>query len=98
MPISDGSAAEQPESHLEQYAVGGLNGLYYIPNYLEPCQQDSLSETICSSKSRWTQVTNQRSNRLRVTLLHAIHLLAAAMELHPPGLGPKTAELWWNST
>lgn len=98
MPISCDSAAEQPESHLNQYAVDGLEGLYYIPNYLESCQQDSLLEHIRSSKSRWTQVTKQPSNNLHATLLHAICLLAAAMELHSPGFRPKTAELWRDST
>ena len=78
MPVPVGSSPEQ--SHLQnikKYAVGGLNGLYYIPNYLEPCQQDSLLENIRSSKSRWTQVTKQHSNSLHAILRHAICVLAA---------------------
>lgn len=62
MPVLGDSCAQQPKLPLEQYAVGGLNGLYYIPNYLEPCQQRSLLENMHSSKSRWTQVIEHMSH------------------------------------
>ena len=76
MPVSDGSAAEQPETLFNQYAIGDLNGIYYIPSYLEACQQDSLLENIRSSRSRWTQVIKQRTNSLQATPLHVTCLLA----------------------
>lgn len=64
MPVLGDSCAQQPKAPLEHYAVGGLNGLCYIPNYLEPCQQRSLLENMQCSNSRWTQVLKQLSCHL----------------------------------
>ena len=47
---------DAPCLSLDQYIVGDLRGLHYIPDYLSSAQQKSLLESICSSKSSWTQV------------------------------------------
>ncbi|KAL3137413.1 hypothetical protein ABBQ32_006934 [Trebouxia sp. C0010 RCD-2024] len=60
MPVLEDSCAEQTETPLQQYCLTGLNGLYYIPHYLESTQQNCLLESIRSSKSRWTQVSGRR--------------------------------------
>lgn len=76
MPVSGVSAAEQPETLLNQHAIGGFYGIYYIPSYLEACQQDSLLENIRSSRSRWTQVIKQRTNSLQPVFMSLACLLA----------------------
>ena len=59
MPVSEDSSAGQTETPLQQHCLAGLNGLYYIPDYLDSTQQCRLLENIRSSKSRWTQVIKQ---------------------------------------
>ena len=95
MPASDGSAAEQPEAPPKQYNVTSLHGLYYIPDYLTPCQQDSLLESIRSSKSRWTEVINLLS---RPGFLYFTSTVGFVLQQpQSAGLRPKAAELWRDS-
>ena len=56
MPVLEDSSVKQAETPVQQYSLTGLNGLYYIPEYLDSIQQNCLLENIRSSKSRWTQV------------------------------------------
>ena len=95
MPVSVGSAAEQPESPLKQYNVTGLHGLYYIPDYLAPCHQDSLLESIRSSKTRWTEVINLLSRPGFLYFTSTVGWLL--QQPHSAGLRPKAAELWRDS-
>lgn len=60
MPVSEDSSAGQTETPLQQHCLAGLNGLYYIPDYLDSTQQCRLLENIRSSKSRWTQVSGRK--------------------------------------
>ena len=45
-----------PDLDLEQFRVGSLPSLFYIPDFLPKVQQDSLEQKITSAKAQWTQV------------------------------------------
>ncbi|DBA81119.1 hypothetical protein WJX79_009076 [Trebouxia sp. C0005] len=57
MPISEAYLIRQPQSHRSLQA---LEGLHYIPNYLNESQHDRLLKDVHSSKSKWTQVSGRR--------------------------------------
>lgn len=58
MPASDVPTAV--DKLLLLHSLAGLSGLHYIHDYIESSQQECLLNSICSSKSRWTQVSGRR--------------------------------------
>ena len=69
MPISEAYLIRQPQSHRSLQA---LEGLHYIPNYLNESQHDRLLKDVHSSKSKWTQVSHRlgfsRSSQLGLSI------------------------------
>ncbi len=53
MPVSDAYLIRHPQLHR---SLHNLDGLFYIPDYLNESHQDRLLKDVYSSKSKWTQV------------------------------------------
>lgn len=45
---------------LEQFRVGLLNSLYYVPDYVAEAEEASLLREVQGAKARWTQVSGRR--------------------------------------
>ena len=65
-----------PDLDLQQFKVGSLPSLFYIPDFLSKVQQDSLEQKITSAKAQWMQVivgnvciTDQRTVMLSMRLM-----------------------------
>lgn len=56
MPISEAYLIRQLNHSLQ-----ALDGLHYIPNYLNEPQQDRLLKDVHSPKSKWTQVIHPKA-------------------------------------
>ena len=41
---------------LEEYSVGSLANVYYIPDYITVEEEQRLTERLCRCKSPWTEV------------------------------------------
>ena len=86
-----------PDLDLEQFKVGSLPTLLYIPDFLPKVQQDSLEQKITSAKAQWTQVVagslcitkETLTVMLRMGLLEAscqcCYLLAGSVVMSSPG-------------